>query len=120
MKTLLCLFALIVISAANTIQIPSIDQLRAGVPHPPPPRVLFRAARAVEMPEALKDSSPQQEAVESNGDDMEKAETFGFGFHKHVHVYPSYGGGYYGGYGGYYGGYQPYGYNYGYNYPYYY
>ncbi|XP_062541290.1 uncharacterized protein LOC134209315 [Armigeres subalbatus] len=49
-------------------------------------------------------------------DDMAKAETFGFGFHKHIYVAPQY-------YGGYYGGYYPYNSyypSYGYGQPYYY
>ncbi|XP_058456126.1 uncharacterized protein LOC131433654 [Malaya genurostris] len=121
MKTIFCLLALIVISTASTIQMPPSDPQRVGVPQPH--RVLFRAARAVEMPESAKESFTERKVAESDTDDMENAETVGFGFHKHIHVSPSYGGyygGYGGGYGGYYGGYQPYGYNYGYNYPYYY
>ncbi|XP_058456829.1 uncharacterized protein LOC131434191 [Malaya genurostris] len=108
MKTIFCLLALIVISTASTIQMPPSDPQRVAVPQPH--RVLFRAARAVEMPESAKESSSEQKVAESDTDDMENAETVGFGFHKHIHVSPSY--------GGYYGGYQPYGYNYGYNYPY--
>ncbi|XP_058828015.1 uncharacterized protein LOC131687935 [Topomyia yanbarensis] len=114
MKSICCLFALIVISAASTIPMPSNGRLPVGAPQPHP--ALFRVARATEVPESPKDSSTKQEVVESSADDMDKAETFGFGFHKHIHISPSYGG-YYG--GGYYPSY-PYAYNYGYNYPYYY
>ncbi|XP_029722520.2 uncharacterized protein LOC115263362 [Aedes albopictus] len=56
-----------------------------------------------------------------SSDDMAKAETFGFGFHKHIYVAPQYYGGYYGGYaGGYYPYYPQYYSSYDYGYPYYY
>ncbi|XP_055601766.1 prismalin-14-like [Uranotaenia lowii] len=103
------------------------------IPAPPQPiPAVFaphlRVARQAQQPN--KDAPVEKSAIVESGDDqtksaaddMEGAETFGFGFHKHIHVYPSYRSfypSYYGGYG--YGGYGGYYNDYGYGYaPYYY
>ncbi|XP_053686670.1 uncharacterized protein LOC128736217 [Sabethes cyaneus] len=109
MKTIVCLFALIAVIAASTVPLPGA------------PRTVIRKVRAAEN---SQENAPTQIA-EANAEDMDGAETFGFGYHKHIHVVPSYGGFYGGGYpyyGGYgYGGYGSYGgYPYAHGYPYYY
>ncbi|XP_053686671.1 uncharacterized protein LOC128736218 [Sabethes cyaneus] len=110
MKTIVCLFALIAVIAANIV--PMQQQLAP---------TFIRKTRAAENPQ---ENAPTQMA-EANSEDMDGAETFGFGYHKHIHIVPSYGGFYGGGYpyyGGYgYSGYGGYGgYSYVYGYPYYY
>ncbi|XP_052871530.1 keratin-associated protein 19-2-like, partial [Anopheles cruzii] len=85
----------------------------AGVVDPRPssnpaaPRPIERIVKR----EAVEPAEMKESTVEDK-DDMDKAETFGFGYHKVIHVYPS---SYYPGYN--YPGYYP-GYNYGYGNPY--
>ncbi|XP_055623071.1 uncharacterized protein LOC129766529 [Toxorhynchites rutilus septentrionalis] len=99
MKRIICFIALISIIAANTISVPETASLEA------------------------KKAISQDQITEGN-DDLEGAETLGFGFkksiHKHIHITPPYGA-YYGGFPrGYYNGYYPsYGYHYGYPYRHY-
>ncbi|EAT34294.1 AAEL013439-PA [Aedes aegypti] len=88
----------------------------------PLPQLIHKISNAPEEPvtEAQDQQTTTFTPEGGSSDDMAKAETFGFGFHKHIYVAPQYYGGYYGGYSG---GYYPYGQyypSYGYGYPYYY
>ncbi|XP_021698576.1 glycine and tyrosine-rich protein-like [Aedes aegypti] len=100
MIKIVCLFAVLAVALADVRPVPSSD-----VP--------------------IKSDAPVSNEMlgQDVATDMDKAETFGFGYHKHVYVVPQYYGGYYGGYhggyGGYHGGYYPY-YAHQYGYPYYY
>ncbi|XP_062550518.1 protein suex-1-like [Armigeres subalbatus] len=82
--------------------------------------VVLAVAMAQPMPESKSEKSvapvsSEMQATEGSGD-LDKAETFGFGYHKHYYVAPRFYGGYYGGYSG---GYYPhYGHHYGGYYPY--
>ncbi|KAL1399671.1 hypothetical protein pipiens_008019 [Culex pipiens pipiens] len=114
MMKLLCIFALVSVALASTVQLPA-ESLPVHV----------RRVREAEGSVVQKDA--QEAPVAAGSEDLEGAETF---FHKKIYVVPSYGyggyhGGYYGhgyGYGGYgYGGYGHGGYGgYGYGYPHYY
>nr|XP_019562392.2 uncharacterized protein LOC109430778 [Aedes albopictus]XP_029721868.1 uncharacterized protein LOC115263088 [Aedes albopictus] len=101
MMKLICLFAVLAVALADVRAVPSnAVPIKTDVP-----------------------VSNEMQASDAAGD-MDKAETFGFGYHKHFHAVPQYYGGYYGGYhggylGGYHGGYYPY-YAHNYGYPYYY
>ncbi|XP_040156070.1 uncharacterized protein LOC120896184 [Anopheles arabiensis] len=85
MFKVLCLLAVVAVVSAG------ISQPRPSAVHQP--RIVKREAETVpaEPKEAV-------EAVEGQ-DDMDKAETFGFGYHKVIHVYPGYHHGYYPSYG---------------------
>ncbi|XP_058064706.1 uncharacterized protein LOC131214341 [Anopheles bellator] len=100
MFKILCLFAIVVVVAAGYA-----DPKTSSNPAVPGPmeRIVKR--------EALEATEAKESAVEEK-DDLERAETFGHGYHKVIHVYPRiypgyhYGHGYpyaHGGYG--YGGY---------------
>ncbi|XP_050094124.1 uncharacterized protein LOC126576865 [Anopheles aquasalis] len=99
MFKVLCLFAIIAVVAAG-VSDPRISGLH------PAPGPLGRIVKR----EAVESKDAPESALEEQ-DDMDKAETFGFGYHKSIHVYPSYGYGY--GYG-----YPFYGHGYGYGYGY--
>ncbi|XP_055619728.1 uncharacterized protein LOC129764551 [Toxorhynchites rutilus septentrionalis] len=108
MMKFICFFTLLSIIAVSSVNCREI---------PSPPRVV-RAAE--DTAPAVENDTTNENAVAAS-DDLDKAETFGFGFHKHVHSYGGYYGpsyypypryyphpGYYGGYGqyphpGYYG-----------------
>uniref|UniRef100_A0A182NLS2 Uncharacterized protein n=1 Tax=Anopheles dirus TaxID=7168 RepID=A0A182NLS2_9DIPT len=65
------------------------------------PRALGHQPRIVKR-EATVPAEPKEAAEALEGqDDMDKAETFGFGYHKVIHTYPSFYSGY--GYPSYYG-----------------
>ncbi|XP_041771952.1 uncharacterized protein LOC121593553 [Anopheles merus] len=87
MFKVLCLLAVIAVVSAG------ISQPRPSAVHLP--RIVKREVETgpAEPKEAV-------EAVEGQ-DDMDKAETFGFGYHKVIHTYPSYYPGFYPGYYGY-------------------
>nr|XP_049463429.1 uncharacterized protein LOC120952964 [Anopheles coluzzii] len=87
MFKVLCLLAFVAVVSAG------ISQPRPSAVYQP--RIVKREAETVpaEPKEAV-------EAVEGQ-DDMDKAETFGFGYHKVIHTYPSYYPGFYPGYYGY-------------------
>uniref|UniRef100_A0A182R9T8 Uncharacterized protein n=1 Tax=Anopheles funestus TaxID=62324 RepID=A0A182R9T8_ANOFN len=93
-RKVLCLLAVVAVVSAG------LSQPRVSVHQP-----------SIVKREAIAPAEPKEavEAIESQ-DDMEKAETFGFGYHKVIHVYPGYHHGYYPGYYGY--GYPGYHYNY--------
>ncbi|XP_035786326.1 uncharacterized protein LOC118463676 [Anopheles albimanus] len=99
MFKVLCLFAIIAVVAAG-VSDPRISGLR------PAPEPLGKIVKR----EAVEPKDAPESALEEQ-DDMDKAETFGFGYHKVFHVYPSYYPSYYHGYHhGYYGyGYPGYG-----------
>ncbi|ETN59606.1 hypothetical protein AND_008791 [Anopheles darlingi] len=98
MFKVLCLFAIIAVVAAG-VSDPRISGLR------PVPGPLGRIVKR----EAVESKDAPESALEEQ-DDMDKAETFGFGYHKVIHVYPSY-------YPSYHHGYHGHGYGYGYDYP---
>ncbi|XP_058123147.1 uncharacterized protein LOC131294192 [Anopheles ziemanni] len=83
MFKVLCLFAIVAV-------------VSAGISHPAHPSA--HQPRLVKREVAME---PAKEAAVEGQDDMDKAETFGFGYHKVIHVYPSYYPSYYGGYHGY-------------------
>uniref|UniRef100_A0A4Y0BN90 Uncharacterized protein n=1 Tax=Anopheles funestus TaxID=62324 RepID=A0A4Y0BN90_ANOFN len=85
MFKVLCLLAVMAVVSAG------LSQPRVSVHQP-----------SIVKREAIAPAEPKEavEAIESQ-DDMEKAETFGFGYHKVIHAYPSYYNGYYPGYYGY-------------------
>uniref|UniRef100_A0A182QHF0 Uncharacterized protein n=1 Tax=Anopheles farauti TaxID=69004 RepID=A0A182QHF0_9DIPT len=85
MFKVLCLFAIVAVVSAG------ITQPRASVHQP---RIVKREAIVPVQPKEA------EEAIEGQ-DDMDKAETFGFGYHKVIHAYPSFYGGYYPSYYGY-------------------
>ncbi|XP_053676080.1 uncharacterized protein LOC128726302 [Anopheles nili] len=95
MFKVLCLLAIVAVVSAG------ISQPRASVHQP---RIVKR--------EVIEPAEPSEavDAVEAQ-DDMDKAETFGFGYRKVIHVYPGYHHGFYPGYYGY-GGYPGYYHNY--------
>ncbi|KFB52882.1 AGAP006984-PA-like protein [Anopheles sinensis] len=85
MFKVLCLLAIVaVVSAGISPAHPSTHQ----------PRLMKREA-------VMEPEEPGKEPAVEGQDDMDKAETFGFGYHKVFHVYPSYYPSYYGGYHGY-------------------
>uniref|UniRef100_A0A182WHW8 Uncharacterized protein n=1 Tax=Anopheles minimus TaxID=112268 RepID=A0A182WHW8_9DIPT len=96
MFKLLCLFAVVVVVAA----MPRAPQWPA--PGPAPMGRIVKREPRIEKREAIVPAEPMEamDAVEGQ-DDMDKAETFGFGYHKVIHVYPSYYNDYYPGYYGY-------------------
>uniref|UniRef100_A0AAG5D3B5 Uncharacterized protein n=1 Tax=Anopheles atroparvus TaxID=41427 RepID=A0AAG5D3B5_ANOAO len=87
-----CLLALVAVVSAG-ISHP------APLPYPAHPAV--HQPRIVKREAAIEPVQPAKEAEVESQDDMDKAETFGFGYHKVFHVYPSYYPSYYHGYGGY-------------------
>nr|XP_029722522.1 uncharacterized protein LOC115263364 [Aedes albopictus] len=108
MLKIVCLFAVLAVALADVR------------PVPPPSAIPVQHPRALVQP-VVPGNGNDKPAVPVNSDvqtpdgpsgDMDKAETFGFGYHKHYYVAPRY-------YGGYYGGYYPY-YGHHYGYPYYY
>ncbi|EAT32641.1 AAEL013443-PA [Aedes aegypti] len=113
MLKIVCLFAVLAVALADVRPVPLSA---VPVPHP---RALTEPSTAHESEKPVNKESQVQDA----SSDMDKAETFGFGYHKHIyaapHYYGGYYGGYHGGYGGYHGGYYPY-YGNHYGYPYYY
>ncbi|XP_001663635.2 uncharacterized protein LOC5577961 isoform X2 [Aedes aegypti] len=111
MLKIVCLFAVLAVATADVRQVPS-----SAIPNRPGamavpiqhPRVLVppMTGHENEKPEAPV-SSDMQQSQDASGD-MDKAETFGFGYHKHYYIAPRY-----------YGAYYPY-YGHHYGYPYYY
>uniref|UniRef100_A0A182QZW5 Uncharacterized protein n=1 Tax=Anopheles farauti TaxID=69004 RepID=A0A182QZW5_9DIPT len=94
MYKLLCLVAIIAVVAALPTEVEEA------------PNDGFRRVEreVVDAPDVItenKETEPLAESAVEAQDDMDKAETFGFGYHrKIIHVYPSYYPRYY--YGGYY------------------
>ncbi|XP_055631105.1 uncharacterized protein LOC129771465 [Toxorhynchites rutilus septentrionalis] len=101
----ICLFAMIVVIAVNSVNSREIA---------PPVRVV----RAADLPLTASEDDTNNQGTAAASDDLDNAETFGFGFHKHVHVHGGYGGPEYYPYAGYYP--HPGHYGYGYGHPYYY
>uniref|UniRef100_A0A182IZU9 Uncharacterized protein n=1 Tax=Anopheles atroparvus TaxID=41427 RepID=A0A182IZU9_ANOAO len=125
MSKFVCFLALMALASAAAQQRQTQPSFQPGAPAhlgTPPNFAGPLPVRRARNGEA--DGAPEAPTGVEEKDDMDKAETFGFGYH---HYYPSYGYGYggygYGGYGGYagYGGYgyggYPYAYSYG-AYPY--